>query len=95
MDAVLRSNTCPAVSCCAVLCCMQPGRNLTIEMLTSLRLMCIELLHVLMVWEPFRTLQEPVSVACRGRGMMAVCEQSGACVLMVCVCLCVCGGGGA
>jgi hypothetical protein len=45
--------------CCAVL---QPGRNLTIEMLTSLRLMCIELLHVLMVWEPFRTLQEPVSV---------------------------------
>ena len=45
---------------------MQPGRNLTIEMLTSLRLMCIELLHVLMVWEPFRTLQEPVSDACRG-----------------------------
>lgn len=32
-------------------------------MLTSLRLMCIELLHVLMVWEPFRTLQEPVRVS--------------------------------
>jgi hypothetical protein len=52
-----------AVPCCAVLphAVPQPGRNLTIEVLTSLRLMCIELLHVLMVWEPFRTLQEPVS----------------------------------
>jgi hypothetical protein len=56
--------------CCAVLC-LQPGRNLTIEMLTSLRLMCIELLHVLMVWEPFRALQEPVSDSGGGGGARA------------------------
>lgn len=57
--------------CYVVLCCVvlsQPGRNLTIEMLTNLRLMCIELLHVLMVWEPFRALQEPV----RGEGCCGV-----------------------
>jgi hypothetical protein len=41
--------------------CVQPGRDLTIEVMTQLRVACIDLLNVLMAWEPFRTLPEPVS----------------------------------
>lgn len=40
---------------------VQPGRELTVEMMTQLRVACIDLLNVLMAWEPFRTLPEPVS----------------------------------
>lgn len=36
-----------------------PGRNVSLEMLTQLRVACIDLLNVLMAWEPFRTYPEP------------------------------------
>lgn len=37
-----------------------PGRNVSVETLTQLRVACIDLLNVLMAWEPFRTYPEPV-----------------------------------
>ncbi|WIA37453.1 hypothetical protein OEZ86_014371 [Tetradesmus obliquus] len=36
-----------------------PGRNLSLEVLTALRVACIDLLNVMMAWEPFRTYPEP------------------------------------
>lgn len=38
-----------------------PGRNVSVDVLTQLRVACIDLLNVLMAWEPFRTYPEPVS----------------------------------
>jgi hypothetical protein len=38
-----------------------PGRNLSLEVLTQLRVACIDLLNVMMAWEPFRSYPEPVS----------------------------------
>jgi hypothetical protein len=55
---------------------LQPGRNLTIETLTQLRVACIELLHVLMMWEPFRALPDPVSEV-GGRVELAVHAAAG------------------
>jgi hypothetical protein len=37
-----------------------PGRNLSLEALTQLRVACIDLLNVMMAWEPFRNYPEPV-----------------------------------
>jgi hypothetical protein len=43
-----------------------PGRNLSLEALTQLRVACIDLLNVMMAWEPFRNYPEPVSGAVGG-----------------------------
>jgi hypothetical protein len=37
-----------------------PGRNLSLEALTQLRVACMDLLNVMMAWEPFRNYPEPV-----------------------------------
>lgn len=66
-----------------------PGRNLSVETLTQLRVACIDLLNVLMAWEPFRTYPEPVG---QGRGLMQgragahPALDGGACMLLPMLC---------
>jgi hypothetical protein len=42
-----------------------PGRNLSLEALTQLRVACIDLLNEMMAWEPFRNYPEPVSAGAK------------------------------